>query len=287
MKKHFRLLIRCISAVAILIVLGVTSFQFWRIAGERRFQYSIEKDVVYKTRGSLELRGDLYRPLRSGLKPAVLVVHGGSWQKRAGDMEWISRALAGEGYVAFNITYRLAPTYLYPAAVEDVRDAITWLRSNASRIEVDPNQIAGWGYSAGSQLILLAGLSPESPATHLSAIVAGGTPADLTAWPNSPIVTAYIGKTYADSKATWLEASPITHVHADSPPVFMYHGSDDDFVEPDQVQKLNLAFQRWNRSVLAHIASGLGHAGTYLFDRESENLALKFLNSKLNSKLRP
>jgi acetyl esterase/lipase len=246
----------------------------------RMNNYRLQKKQVYKVVDGLELNGDLYTPSIPGAKPAVLVVHGGSWASRSGDMHTICEDLAGSGFVVFNITYRLAPASLFPKPVEDVRDAILFLRKHAAELEINPNQISAWGYSAGSQLILMAGLDPN---LHLRAIVAGGTPADLTAWPDSPVVTKFIGKTYAEAPGEWANASPVNHVSAKSPPVFLYHGQNDHIVEPEQMEKMRAALAQKNVEVQTHTVPILGHIFVYLFSEESIKLGIAFLEAHVSN----
>ncbi len=63
-------------------------------------------------------------------------------------MEDLCEDLAGEGFVAINISYHFAPQNLFPKALEDVRDAVSWIKQNASFYNIDPTRIAVWGYSA-------------------------------------------------------------------------------------------------------------------------------------------
>lgn len=91
--------------------------------------------------------------------PAVLVVHGGGWERRSReDMTRISRRLADRGFVAVNIDYRFAPEYRFPAQLHDVQIAHRWMRDEASRLRIDPDRIAGLGFSSGAHLVALAGL---------------------------------------------------------------------------------------------------------------------------------
>lgn len=225
--------------------------------------------------GPEPLQGELYLPqATSAPMPAVVVVHGGSWVRRTGDMAAISRKLAAQGIAAFNITYRSAIDYPYPAAVEDVRQGITWLRLNASRYNIDPGRIGGWGFSAGGHLILRAGLDPQA---GLKAIVSGGTPALFSYWPESPIITRFIGASYSEAPAQWEDASPVNHVHPDSPPVFLYHGADDELVAPIQMEFMAQALSAQKVPHQSHLVPGRGHLGTYLFNDASESLAIEFL----------
>lgn len=245
--------------------------------------YSIESHNVYKSVDGSELTADVFRPRYKGLKPAVLVVHGGGWQNRSGDMNLICADLAKAGFVAFNITYRLGPKGQYPKAVDDVRDSMKWIHDNAAKFDVEPDKIGGWGYSAGAHLILLAGLDPKN---GLKAIVSGGTPADLPAWPNSPLINAFIGQPLATHRALWEEASPVNHVRSDSPPVFLYHGKTDDLVEIEQMHKMRTALENKHVHAETHTVNHAGHIAVYLFSRESIDLGIRFLKQNLDSRIR-
>ena len=252
-------------AFALLLLVTGCSTLPWQQASER-ITFSSNPET---------LRGDLHLPEPgNGPTPAVVVVHGGSWQRRTGDMQAISRKLAAEGIAAFNITYRMAPEYTYPAAVDDVRDAIDWLKRNAASYNIDPGRIGDWGYSAGGQLILRAGLDPR---TGLKAIVSGGTPASFSYWPESPIISRFIGSRYAVDPDTWEDASPVNHVHPDSPAVFLYHGEDDELVEPVQMDFMARALAAQGVPHQAHLVEGRGHIGAYLFNERSEAMAIDYL----------
>jgi acetyl esterase/lipase len=228
------------------------------------------------------LIGDLYLPPRlpeSKLTtPVVVVVHGGGWTSRTGDMTAISKKLVKSGIAAFNITYRLAPEHLYPKASIDVSQAISWLKDNAREYNIDPARMGGWGYSAGANLILLAGLDP---AAGLKAIVAGGTPAKLTYWPKSPMVEEFVGKPLSTGKALWEEASPVNHVKENSPAVFLYHGARDKLVDYEQMDLMKAALQKKNVEVKTHTVALLGHLTVYLLSHESEQLGVSFLKDRL------
>jgi acetyl esterase/lipase len=238
--------------------------------------FRVLKNIIYKTVDGIEIKGDIYLPEVIGKKPAVLVVHGGSWASRAGDMTEMSRDLAGSGFVVFNIAYRLAPESLYPKAVEDIRDAIQFMRNHGSEFEIDPNEISAWGYSAGSQLVLMAGLDPM---LKLKAIVAGGTPADFTAWPYSPIIRKFTGKTFQEAPELWKEASPVNHVESNSPPVFLYHGHNDHLVEVEQMYRMRDALTAKNVEVKTYEVPILGHIFVYLFSQKSLKLGVDFIKT--------
>ncbi|WP_373097038.1 alpha/beta hydrolase fold domain-containing protein [Zhongshania sp.] len=247
--------------------------------------YSYVQGLSYKTVNTQSLGGDLYIPNTSGLKPAVVVVHGGGWTNRSGDMGGISRRLAKAGFVVFNITYRLAPEHRHPAQIEDVSAALEWLYSHAGKYQIDQQRISGWGYSAGAHLILMAGLNRQQP-PYLSSIVAGGTPADLTAWPNSPLVLKLIGEPMSEAKAAWQNASPVNHVSSNSPPVFLYHGQWDTLVEIEQMTMMKSALAEKNIPVESYTVKFLGHVATYALAGGAEQRGIEFTKAQFSNALK-
>jgi BD-FAE len=55
------------------------------------------------------------------------------------------------------VEYRLSPEALYPAAVNDVKAAVRWMRAHATEYRIDTTRIAVSGCSAGGQIAALVG----------------------------------------------------------------------------------------------------------------------------------
>lgn len=104
----------------------------------------------------------LYRPARGA--PVALYVHGGGWVLH--DLEThdaFCRYLAQRtGWAMLAVDYRLAPEHPYPAPLDDVETAASWLRAHADRLEVDGAWIPAIGDSSGANLV--AGLGVRAPA---------------------------------------------------------------------------------------------------------------------------
>src|SRR4051812_33011079 len=99
-----------------------------------------ERDVEYASPDGQHLQLNLARPKEgTGPYPAVVCIHGGGF--RAGNREGYNGTalkLAQNGYVAVTVSYRLAPKYQFPAAVQDTKAAVRWLRANAKKYHIDP-----------------------------------------------------------------------------------------------------------------------------------------------------
>jgi acetyl esterase/lipase len=173
--------------------------------------------------------------------PAVLVVHGGGWERRSReDMSGISRRLADNGFLAVNIDYRFAPEYRFPAQLHDVQIAHQWMHNEASRLRIDPDRIAGLGFSSGAHLVALAGLvaGTDSPLNAeygpsdngLFGVVVGGIPSDFDLFSSGRLLRQLMGATQSEAPEAYEAASPVTHVHEQAPPFFLFHGTMDQLV---------------------------------------------------------
>jgi acetyl esterase/lipase len=241
--------------------------------------FSTYKDVPFKSVSGENLVVDLYLPKTTSQSvPVVMVVHGGGWRSRSGDMGSLCQRLAKNGFAAVNVTYRLAPKHLYPAAVEDVQSAIQWIDDNAAKYNFDLTKKFTWGYSAGAHLALMVGLDPKY---NFKAILAGGSPVRLEAWPKSPLVTNFIGKTMDEALPVWKDASPVYRVQTKSPPVFLYHGANDMLVEIDQMYFMENALKEKNIPVETYTIKMFGHVLSYLFSTEADRRGIEFIRAKI------
>ena len=154
-------------------------------------------DLIYSVPpGFRPLRLDLYRPRNTasavrGL-PLVVYVHGGGWlaghTRHAGAFgNWpgVLALLASKGFVVASIEYRLSGEARFPAAIQDVKTSIRWLRSKSAQFGIDPSTVIIWGGSAGGQLAALAATSckvdafapdPQSPLAAQSDCVQDSSP---------------------------------------------------------------------------------------------------------------
>jgi acetyl esterase/lipase len=114
-------------------------------AGARAEQQELQLDMEYPTKGTSK-------------RPAVVLFHGGGWVSgsRKTYTPYVKRR-AEQGFVAAAVSYRLAPRHPYPAALHDAKAAVRWLRANAVKYSIDPEQVTAIGYSPGGSLALLLG----------------------------------------------------------------------------------------------------------------------------------
>ncbi|MFG2946386.1 alpha/beta hydrolase fold domain-containing protein [Streptomyces adustus] len=172
---------------------------------------------------------------------AVIVhVHGGGWRRgsrrhplpRLGEEFYPEMVRAGFAVAA--IDYRLSGEATYPAAVEDVRAAVAAVTGLLAEHGVGAGPVFLWGDSAGGHLALLAALT----GAEVAGVVAWFPVTDLAAMPGSSDPETrealFLGAPTGEVPELAREASPITHVRADAPPMLVVHGDSDTMVPYDQ-----------------------------------------------------
>lgn len=229
-------------------------------------------DVPYLEPGRTETL-DLYLPAKSSSpRPAVLWIHGGGWQggtKRDNREVAVSQALAEEGYVVASIDYALASMerHTWPLALLDCKNGVRFLRANAKKYNIDPKRIAVMGGSAGGHLALMVAfthgdpaLSPQAPHPGIDDSVGAVanfygitnlltrqrvTPEGVpTGKPHPGSNLKFTGLKLPEGEAVWRAASPVTHVKAGLPPVFITHGKRDATVDYLQATELAATLQK-------------------------------------------
>ncbi len=186
------------------------------------------KDIVYARPGGLPLLMDAYRPEGPGPFPAIVIAHGGGWE--AGDkVTYISPVLAPlarAGYAWFSIDYRLTPYVRNADQLEDLRNAIRYVRAHAARYRIDPQRLAALGESASGQMVTQIASEPCS-GCDLRAVVSFYGVYDFAAWANTerPMLDRIFGSWDLETLRRY---SPLFHVHAGIPPVLLLQGTGDE-----------------------------------------------------------
>ncbi len=132
-----------------------TAGRFAPLAWPERHRVEVIRDVPYTDSGLAEHRLDIYRPaVEPGPWPVIVYVHGGGFSLLSKETHWImALSFARRGFLVFNISYRLAPRYPYPAAIEDTCAAYAWIAEHAARFGGDLERLAVAGESAGANLV--------------------------------------------------------------------------------------------------------------------------------------
>jgi acetyl esterase/lipase len=211
----------------------VRNIEFARVGGKR-----LKLDVTIPS-----------APVPAGrtLRPALMQIHGGAWvlgDKREQGLPLLNH-MAAQGWVGFNVNYRLSPGVALPEHLHDLKRGLVWIKEHAEEYGIDPDFICVTGGSAGGHLTALMGLTPNDPRyqpgfedadTTVAAAVpfygiydftdAGAFGADPEVFRRflEPIVMqAFL----EEEPERFREVSPLHRVRADAPPFFVVHGDRD------------------------------------------------------------
>ncbi len=107
---------------------------------------------------------NLYVPDTEEAPPLFVLIHGGGFIFGNSETEQIQRTYSyfrDHGYACASINYRLAQEAAFPAAVDDCKAAIRYLRVNAEKYGYDARKIAVYGESAGGYLALMCAVTSD------------------------------------------------------------------------------------------------------------------------------
>ncbi len=220
------------------------------------------QNVIFLPAGRSD-KADLYlpHPMPPGLRPAVVVIHGGGGND--GDKDdnreiACAQELARRGYVAMCIDYKRSFSLgggfwsvAWPQNIKDAKTAVRFLRANAATYNLDPNRIGAIGFSwGGNEAAMLAvttpadGLEPtdDFSAGLSSAVSCASNFYGAVSIPEYHNMNQFGGggntdpgaMDYTGSPNSYLAASPVTRAHSGAAPIFLVHGDADLEVMPTQ-----------------------------------------------------
>lgn len=250
------------------------------------------KDVVYLQASGQDLHLDIYRNTAfEGPRPVLVYVHGGAWWKGEKPAGWGGfRAYLAAGFSVVTVEYRLSDVARAPAAVQDVRCALSWVKANAKAYGFDVRRVVAYGTSAGGHLALMAGMLPSKndidlPACRdqpkVAAILDFYGPyhlkPDRPGAFRSPSTARWIGD---GPDSLWKTMSPAAYVRKGRPPVFIVHGDADPTVPYAASTSLKVDLDKAGVVNRFHPVAGGAH-GKFSKEEQAavEQDALQFLAS--------
>ncbi len=194
---------------------------------------------------------DLYLPDEPN-GAAVVVIHGGGWH--GGDkrgMGMVSGLLASHGFVVASVNYRLSPQFHWPVHLRDCQLAVKWLKENAKQLGIQADRIGALGTSAGGHLAAMLALADGKLAAGCKVQAACNyfgpsyMPRHSAQSPRvRAILSAFIGGPPEQLPQAYEEASPLSHVDSNDPPVQICQGGRDGLVPPEQAKMLYEALKK-------------------------------------------
>lgn len=252
--------------------------------------------------GDHALALDLYLP-QGQPKGVIIWVHGGAW--RAGSRA--NPALEGmtaHGWAIASVDYRLSRVAPFPAQSHDIKAAIRYLRAHTRELGIPTAPFVISGSSAGGHLAAIVGVTNHSiphegtvgdhlnqdssvqaivdlfGASNLTTILKQSTPHGLGV--RQPALDLFIGGQPDDVPTVAQLASPVFHVDAHDPPLYLSHGDQDPQMPINQAHELHGVYKSLGLPVHFEIKHGSAHGGP-AFNNAAELARIDaFLRQHLN-----
>ncbi len=215
-------------------------------------------DVQYGD--SARQRLDVYRRLTTRAPaPVIVFVYGGRWKYGTkDDYLLIGNNFARRGWVTVIVNYRLYPSVLFPAWVDDGASAVAWTVRNIERFGGDTSRIIVVGHSSGAHTTALLALDEHYlrdagvPAGAVRGFVSISGPVD-TSW------TARDVQRLMGPAEGWPATYPATHIDGSDPPLLLMHGEADEVVSPGSSRRLARRIRERGGCVELHLYPSVGH----------------------------
>ena len=236
-------------------------------------------DIVYARTPQRALRLDLRVPQSKHLLPLVLYIPMGGMSECV--KEHAPWWLTEHGFAMASIEARVSSEAIAPAAANDCKAAVRWLRAHAKQYRYAPAAIGVWGHSAGGNLAALLGtsggvpkLEGTGPYARVSSRVQAvcdecGAPHDF-AWFGRPEVKArfpgvagnlrrYLGGFVEDRPKLARLVSAQTYISKNCPPMLLIHGAADTVVPAEETANFHQALKAAGVDATLQILPGVGH----------------------------
>ncbi len=213
---------------------------------EQEIEELMVSDYVHENRYELEA----YPILDGDVHPFAVICPGGAYGMVCSFVEGLpyARKLNECGYAAFVVRYRCKEKAAYPAPMDDLARAVRDIFSSADEFSLDTGHYSVWGSSAGGHLAASFG-------TEAMGYVKYGLPKPDALVLCYPVIT--MGKlTHPETRQNLLGENPKEEmIHLTSveeqvtdayPPTFVFHGSADGAVPPENSRMLAAELKKRN-----------------------------------------
>lgn len=239
-------------------------------------------DVIYTKHDGVALTLDVLQPEKPNGAGIIRIVSGG-W--RSNNRNMTGGPWPAAGYTTFVVAHGTQPRFNVEEIVADLLRAVRFVRAHAAQYGVDPEKLGLTGGSAGGHLSLMVATrgGPGDPAaadpvdrvsSAVRAVACYYPPTDFLNWTGEGDVAVGVGG------LSWLAAafgpdaatpsgrarlgraiSPLYHVHAGQPPIFIVHGDADTVVPLAQAERFFHRTQEAGAPIELRVRRGAAHGG--------------------------
>jgi acetyl esterase/lipase len=242
-------------------------------------------------RQSLEIA---YRPNDVSPTPLILFIHGGSWI--GGDkaiMRRYQNQVVDAGYAYVSMNYRFITSGAsYLDMLDDIELTIRFLKDFSSNLNLDTTKMAIVGESAGAHLAMLYAYRNDSPIPiefamalvppvdftdpgyltfgdpDVQLLLANGLMATSLMSPDDILEDGY--------PASWIDASPVTHL-ANAIPTLIGYAGQDELIPMSNMQRFLEASSNINAPIQAILFPNSSHSLSGDPDKLNELLTTFFI----------
>ncbi len=225
-------------------------------------QVDVTRDIVFAETAEKTLLLDVYQPKTRGTDPLPVVVwiHGGGLRGLDKDYDlvrWSAAYTALQGYVAVSIDYRLITEAPLPAAIDDCKAAVRYIRAHAETYGIDPERVAVAGESSGGYLAAFVTFTGDTE--HFRS--------DYWSDTSGKVTCGVLWYPHTD-RGEFVD--PVDYISPTSSPALLVHGDYDSIVPLDE------SFKILKTCVRHAVPTGLyiiGNADHGMYDRNASRAA--------------
>lgn len=209
--------------------------------------------------------------------PLIVFLCGGGFQSQSRNV-WMPELawFAKRGYAVAGVDYSTLPATRWPEQITEVRAAIRFLRARAKEFQIQPDNIALMGESAGGYLAALSGLLGDAcqwdsgenldQSAGVKAVVPWYPPVSLT-------------KLGDPSRSRFPELTGL--VTPKAPPFLILHGTADTMVPPSHGEELYQALRQAGVEADLALIEGAQHTDVHFVQPPIKEEMLSFLDRHL------
>ncbi len=208
------------------------------------------------------------------------------------------------GYIVATVDYRCSGESKFPAAIQDVKCAIRFLRKNAYEYEIDPAKITLMGDSAGGYLAVMTGCTNGNPKFETAEYQEYSSEVQCVCDYFAPInfltlnescensmedhnasrspESEFLGAALPTIPEICQAANPLNYISSNTPPTIIFHGTDDRAVGPGQSVELYETLTASGIPTELYLIENAGHVGPEFHQPEVLSLVDGFIKKHLD-----
>ena len=263
-------------------------------------------DVEYAIVDGIHLHLQIIKPVTRNepmkTYPCVVYVQGSAWMEQDVYGHLVSVAeLVKRGYVLAVVQYRHSRQAHFPAQIQDMKNAIRFVKMNAMMYGINPDQVIVAGCSSGGHTAMFNSIIQDNdiddrnmfPFPGINAKVKGiinyygsvslmmedGNPTTINhklPWsPEGMLMDANL----RERKDLAEKATVVTHItpELEMPPVCIFHGTKDLIVNTKQSVELYEKLKECGKDVRLYLIEGASHGGGEFWTPEVVDKADEFI----------